>query len=111
MSGFAVDDASFDDSFEEALLAAEDQRNDRAETCPAVRDALQVAEQQAVVRGEVVPVGGVAGRMDARRAAERLDLEARVVGEAVAPGAVVEVVRLLRSVAFEGFLLFGNLLP
>ena len=99
---------AFDDSFEEALLAAEDQRNDRAETCPAVRDALQVAE--AVVRGEVVPVGGVAGRMDARRAAERLDLEARVVGEAVAPGAVVEVVRLLRSVAFEGFLLFGNLL-
>ena len=41
VSGFAVDDASFDDSFEEALLAAEDQRNDRAETCPAVRNALQ----------------------------------------------------------------------
>lgn len=55
-----------DDPFEEVLLAVEDQRDDRAEAGPAVADALQVAEQEFVVGGEVVPVGGVAGRVYAR---------------------------------------------
>ena len=55
-------------------------------------------------------VGGVAGRVYAGGSAQRLDFESGVVGEAVQTGAVVEVVRLLRGVAFEGLLLFGDLL-
>ena len=82
VSGLVFDDAPLDPSFEEVFLAAEDQRDDRAEAGPAVFRALEVAEQQAVVGGEVVAVGGVARRVYAGGSAERLDLEARVVGEA-----------------------------
>ena len=60
--------------------------------------------------GEVVAVGGVAGRVYAGGSAERLDFEARVVGEAVHTGALMEVAGLLQGVAFECRLLLGNLL-
>ena len=62
----ALGDVPLDDPFEEVLLAVEDQRDDRAEAGPAVADALQVAEQEFVVGGEVVPVGGLAGRVHTR---------------------------------------------
>ena len=72
--------------------------------------AFEVFQQQAIIGREVVAVGGVTGRVHARGAAQRLDLQPRIVGEAVEPGAAVEVVRLLRGVAFEGLLLLGNIL-
>ena len=81
--GLTVDDAPFDDAFEQVLLAAQKQRNDRPEPCAAVFGAFEVFQQQAVVGREVMAVGGVTGRMYARGAAERLDFESRVVGEAV----------------------------
>lgn len=73
------------------LLAVENQRDHGAEPGPAVADALQVAEQEFVVGGEVVPVGGVAGRVHTRCTAQCFDFESRVVGEAVAARAVMNV--------------------
>ena len=103
-------DAPFDHTFEKVFFAVEDQRNDRSELRPAVGRSFEVFQQQAVVGREIVSVGGVTGRMHARSAAQRLHFESGIVGEAVESRAVVEVMRLLRSVAFEGLLLFGNLL-
>ena len=40
--GLAVDDPPLDDAFEKVLLAAENQRDDRAETRPAVLCAFEV---------------------------------------------------------------------
>ena len=102
VSGLAVDDLPFDDAFEQVLLAAEKQRNDRPEPCAAVFGSFEVPEQQTVVGREVVAVGGVTGRMYARGAAERFDFESRVVGEAVtAPcgraGSVPSARRFLRA--------------
>ena len=106
----ALGDVPLDDPFEEVLLAVEDQRDDRAEAGPAGADALQVAEQEFVVGGEVVTVGGIAGRVYARRTAQCFDFESRIVGEAVAARAVMNVAGFLRSVSRDGVLLFGNLL-
>ena len=104
-----VYDASLDYPFEEVFLTVEDQCNDCAEAGPAVPDALEILQQQAVVGRKVVSVGGVAGRVHAGGPAQRLDFEPGVVGEAVQTGTVMEVVSLLRGISFEGLLLFGNL--
>lgn len=79
----------------------------RAEPCPAVGLPFEVFQQQPVVGREVVPVGGVACRVYARGSAQRFDFEPRVVGEAIHSGAFVQVMRLLRGVAFEGILSSG----
>ncbi len=106
-AGRAFGYASLDDTLEEVLLAALDERYDRAETRTAVVAARKLRQQTSVVGLEVVAVGGITRRMNARRTAQSLDLQARVVGEAVAAGAVVYVVRLLRGVALQRGLLLG----
>ena len=79
-----VYDASLDYPFEEVFLTVEDQCNDCAEAGPAVPDALEILQQQAVVGRKVVSVGGVAGRVDAGGAAQRGSTSSPgVVGEAV----------------------------
>ena len=57
--GLTVDDAPFDDAFEQVLLAALKQRNDRPEPCAAVFGSFEVFQQQAVVGREVMAVGGL----------------------------------------------------
>ena len=106
----AVDDPPFDNPFEEVFLAACEQRDNGTEPRATIRRPLQIVQQQAVVGLKIVTVGGIAGRMDARRSVQRLDLEARIVGKTVESRTGTQIMRFLGSVAFERCLLLGNLL-
>src|SRR3569623_96920 len=79
------------------------QREHRAKPAGALRGrhAGERLEQLLVVRGVVVAGAGVARAVDAGCAAERVDLEAAVVGERGQAGRLRHLARLLRRVAGE----------
>ena len=48
-------------------------------------------------------------RIDARGTIQRLNFEARIVGEAVQSGMLIDITRFLRRIALDGGLRLGNL--
>ena len=92
------------------LFSVENQRNDGAEAGPPVRYAFHIAQQKLHVALRIVSRSRIACRANSRLPAERLDLEARVVGKAVGSRALVQVVRFLGSVAFDRRAVFRNFL-
>src|SRR6185369_8390718 len=91
-------------------LAAVDETDRAAEAGGAVRrrDAGEFLQELPAVVGVARVGAGVARRVDARPAAERVDLETRVVGEADRSGALGVPERLLARVLGEGRPLLGR---
>lgn len=99
-AGPALRDAPLHRPFEEMGPVVQQQGHDRAEAGGAgrVRDLGELGEELGDVRVEIMARGGVAGGMDAGRAAERVDLEAAVVGEAVEARPQPDIFRFLEGV-------------
>ena len=72
-------------SFKDRKISVFDERDHAAEASGALleRKPFQFAENLSTVGRRVLVLSGVAGGMDARCPVERIDLETRIVGEAV----------------------------
>lgn len=88
-------------ALEEVLLAVQDQGDHGLETGPAVLHAAHLREELADVVLVGAALAGVTGGIDARLSVQCLDLQSRVVGEAVAMVVLHDVLGFLQSVAFQ----------
>ena len=94
----------FQAALEEVHLPVKDQCHDVLEAGGplVVGDILQLEEELAYVGVEVVSFAGVAGAVDPRGTSQRIHLQARVVREAVAAQPLVQVLRFLDGILFQG---------
>ncbi len=84
-----------------AVGACERERADETRAAPLFRHVRELLQQQAVVRRVVAVHAGETRRVHARSAAERVDLQARIVGQRPHPARARGGDRLLRGVLGE----------
>ena len=88
-----------------------DQRDDRAEACTAVVLTVELTQEfRHVGLTVVVCAFGIAGRVHARRTAECLHLQSRVVGEAVEMIVVKDILCLLMGIFLKRVACLGDVL-
>lgn len=92
------DDFAIDAAFKIVGLIVENQRDDGFKTGIAVFDTLQFGHHLPDIVLKAAILAGIAGGIDARAAAQRLDFESGVIGKAVHIVFFVDIFRLLQGI-------------
>lgn len=99
---------TFHSTLKGQFTAVEYQRDDCDKACGAVCDALHIVKQQTHVCHTVVARAGIAGRIDTRRAAKRIDHKPRIISKAVIAVMLLDIASLLKSVACKSIGRLGD---